>query len=522
MHSIPSFDGAFIATLLPSQLVLQSATTLDPLRTISLDPDYVSRVRCLRWSPPSSGALDNRSRRSWLAPEEQPSVPQRLLLADDDSVRVWDIYATNWHGVIDGAGGGLGKIAHVDFGCDADEVLVFSDFAVKLTIWSLTTGRSIDIRDPKFSSRGFGYRPRTGELALLTRPAACDVVTLHARTTYKVLGSFKPSTSDAQGLAWSPDGRWITIWDAPSTGLRVLIYTADGHLFRTYCGSADDGSGGLGVRSLEWSHAGDFLAVGDHDKRVILLNGITFSPIAYLVHPTTVDLPKVPVWAEQMPSGATRLFTRAVLPLSLPTSVHVAADPNAKIGISSIAFCSADGAMVATRSDHFPTTVWIWSTRQMLPLAILVHRSPVKSIEWHLSTTNLLMLCVNPEPLVYLWNSTWTAPRIIEVPLPKSHSRQDARWIRTEAISSATWQQERPKLMFRNGENFVVGSLDAGEWEDQLGDGEDRQGSSHSPHVEDGRGILNSPDSASDGRHGIWEAGGKIEDTFRFRTQVGG
>ena len=82
---------------------------------------------------------------------------------------------------------------------------------------------------------------------------------------------------DAQGLKWSPDGRWLAIWDAPSAGYRVCVYTADGHLYREYNGPAMGDAPGLGIRSVEWSPRGDFLAIGGFDRRVTFLSTRTVS-----------------------------------------------------------------------------------------------------------------------------------------------------------------------------------------------------------------------------------------------------
>jgi hypothetical protein len=60
---------------------------------------------------------------------------------------------------------------------------------------------------------------------------------------------------DAQGLKWSPDGRWLAVWDSASSGYKVFIYTPDGHLYRTYTGT-ENGFNGLGVKIIEWSPKG--------------------------------------------------------------------------------------------------------------------------------------------------------------------------------------------------------------------------------------------------------------------------
>ena len=73
----------------------------------------------------------------------------------------------------------MGRNVHVEFGANEDEVIVWSDFGASAKIWSLRTGREIEIRDPKFTGkegRGWGYRHygddldgREGTMAMLCR-----------------------------------------------------------------------------------------------------------------------------------------------------------------------------------------------------------------------------------------------------------------------------------------------------------------------------------------------------------------
>ena len=206
-----------------------------------------------------------------------PPARAHILLADDDTVRVYNAYDTQWSGVITGASSNFSKIANVEFGNTADEILIFSDFGVKATLWSLITSRGSEIRDPKFANKGYSYRPETGHLTILTRPKAHDVVMLLAPSTYEVLCIFTLATIDAQGLIWSPDGKWLVTWDAASSGYKVLVYTADGHLYRTMTGGQDANKIGLGIKTVAWSAAGAYLAVGGYDGRLALLNATTVS-----------------------------------------------------------------------------------------------------------------------------------------------------------------------------------------------------------------------------------------------------
>jgi hypothetical protein len=103
---------------------------------------------------------------------------------------------------------------------------------------NLTTSKSVDINSPKFyhpgnASKGFSYRPGTKNLALLTRSGGKDIISIHARESLEVMRSWHPETIDAQGIVWSPDGRWLAAWESASQGHRIFVYTADGHLYKT-------------------------------------------------------------------------------------------------------------------------------------------------------------------------------------------------------------------------------------------------------------------------------------------------
>ncbi len=290
LKSIPSLDGAFVASLSATSLELRSILNLETVRLVPLDAQFASRVSLIRWSlqrpnetragasglsPSGTHPVQNPQESSSLnGSHRYPKAPLRILLSDDKTVHIWDAYDEQWSAKIDGAGGGVGKVANAEFSHNGDEVLVFSEFGVKVTAWSLKSSRSVEIRDPKFSNRGFGYRPRTGHLALLTRPAAHDIITLHAPTNYKLVETFTLPTVDAQGLKWSPDGRWIAVWEAASI-YKVLLYTADGHLYRTYSGYSEKDTIGLGIKTVDWSPQGNFLAIGDYDNRVVLLSTVT-------------------------------------------------------------------------------------------------------------------------------------------------------------------------------------------------------------------------------------------------------
>jgi hypothetical protein len=131
-------------------------------------------------------------------------------------------------------------------------------------------------------------------LALLTRTGGKDVISVHAKDTLDVTRSWWPETIDAQGLCWSSDGRWLVIWESSSQGHRILVYTADGHLFKTWHGpiptSEEDTDIGLGagIKLFDWSRNGALVAVGDYSRRVTILSAPSFTETTSLFHTTAV------------------------------------------------------------------------------------------------------------------------------------------------------------------------------------------------------------------------------------------
>ena len=90
---------------------------------------------------------------------------------------------------------------------------------------------------------------------------------------------------DAEGILWSPDGRYLALWENPNLAFRVAIYTMDGRRQGAYevteMNEAADTDGtvagasnvstlgtGMGVKSACWHPASKLLALGGYDQKV--------------------------------------------------------------------------------------------------------------------------------------------------------------------------------------------------------------------------------------------------------------
>lgn len=264
---MPSPDGVLIAVIDRSQLLVRSSKDAKIVQQYDLLTGFATSCRFLRWYkvPKAKSTLQKGGD----GMSQELANRDRLILADDNRIIVFDIEKSEMYAEISGATC-LTKLANVEFGRIPDEVMVFSDFGFKIQIWSLTTKRAIEVKDPKLVPACYSYRPTTGHWALLTRPGARDTLMIMAPSTYEILTTVELTTVDACGVEYSPDGNWLAVWDTASFGYRMLLLTADGHLFKTY--SMTDDELNLGVRCVEWSPDGECLAVGDYDGRVTILD----------------------------------------------------------------------------------------------------------------------------------------------------------------------------------------------------------------------------------------------------------
>ena len=267
-------NGGLIATLQQSRLIISSSHSREVVRTFPLPQDFVSRCRFLRWYR-INGPTTDATKEQGNGRLEQPG---RILLADDDTIRIYDVKDPTWHVVIDKAASNFGRISDVAFGYITDEVVVVSDFGVKLTIWSLLTSRGVEIRDPKYLAMCYHHRPRTGHLAVLTRSVAQDVLMLLQPGSHELVNSVEMPTIDAQEVAWNPDGNWLAVRDTASSGYKILIYTADGHLYKTILSSGNDLDISLGVKCMQWIPSAATLAIGDHNGSIAIFSKNNVSP----------------------------------------------------------------------------------------------------------------------------------------------------------------------------------------------------------------------------------------------------
>lgn len=96
--------------------------------------------------------------------------------------------------------------------------------------------------------------------------------------SHELVKAVEMPTIDAQEVTWSPDGNWLATRDTASSGYKVVIYTADGHLYKTISNSVNDVDISLGVKCIQWSPSTGKLAIGDNNNGVTIFSKNNVGP----------------------------------------------------------------------------------------------------------------------------------------------------------------------------------------------------------------------------------------------------
>lgn len=264
--------------LTSSAIHVREVASMSTVRETSLPRHLTSPVASLQWSPSS----------------------RMLLVASAEEIHVFsaceeeDFRATIRSPVPPAA-----KLAYAGFGACDTEICVSASLGLKFAVFDIKSSRIVEIANPKFYTaasiqKGLSFRPHTGHLTVLTRVSGKDMISIHHPATKEIQRAWSPDTTDAQGLAWSPDGKWLAVWESAAHGHKVLFHHPDGSLYKTWSGpqvlvpTDAEAKLGPGARLLEFSADSRTLAIGDSSKRICLFNMPSVTESMRLQHPACI------------------------------------------------------------------------------------------------------------------------------------------------------------------------------------------------------------------------------------------
>ncbi|RKP37808.1 WD40-repeat-containing domain protein [Dimargaris cristalligena] len=354
-------DGKYLASSLKERLVIRDSLELGVLHTFICSYP----IQDIQWGPHSDYILSASYKQA--------------------KVDVWNLQDEKRHIDIEDAFCGMNSARWCP---DGIHIMVVSEFQVRLSIWSLLSGEAFYIQYPKYKDKGISYSSDDRFVAILERQESKDAVGVYSTDPWALQKQFTVDAIDIENIAWSPDDRYIAVWDS-NVDYKVFIYNPLGILKRTYRAYED----GLGIKSVTWDPFSQFLAVGSYDQQVRLLNTYNWSPFLTLKHPSKVTRPDV--------VSLNSYFELQDKYSNITTVVPDGTKPNPKLGIGFMEF-SYSGDYFCTRNDNMPNSLWIWDMKTLRLYAFIHMIDPIRTVRWNPASADILAFSCTAN-CVYLW-----------------------------------------------------------------------------------------------------------------------
>ena len=167
------------------------------------------------------------------------------------------------------------------------------------------------------------------------------------------------------------------------------------------------------------------------------------------------------VWQEQIVSSTAgpplHSFTKAIQSVS-PAGRPAKENQETKPSSPFLVFDSSS-ALIATRLEDMPSTIWVWDLAAAELRAVLLFHTPVVNLAWHPTIReSLLVRCEGDEyqHIAFVWDPLSEGPQTIDfgsrLPGANASGKSFASWLNTEAGSA-------PTVFFSDAKNYVLASV---------------------------------------------------------------
>lgn len=441
-------NGKFLASILSFRVIVRDAETLEIINLFN----FIDKIDKICWNGTSSLI-----------------ACASLKLA---TIQVWEISSseTPWTCRIDE---GIAGLTGMMFDPAGRNLITFSDFKLRVTVWDLVNKTAGYIQYPKYDDKGFSFRSDGKYFAIAERKDCKDSISIYDCEDWSMVKNFYPDTHDLDNIAWSPDGRYIAAWES-SLEYKIYIYFPDGRFVASYI--RDEPC--LGIKSVRWSPSSQFLAVGSYDQKLRLLNNYTWKPSIEFAHPVSIDAVDINVFKEVDSESKKKMSKWEAAAEQLNIRYHVVRPPlnistikvdldraNPKIGVGLFEF-SKDARWVTSRNDNMPNCIWIFDLMRLCQTALVTQSSysTVKLIKWNPVRAEIFVfLCsdgrkstttlsdvdhrpeAGPEGYVYLWNGRDV--EAIQVPAVNF------------TVSNLEWNSDGTSLVLMDKDKYCVSYL---------------------------------------------------------------
>ncbi|KAG1825806.1 quinon protein alcohol dehydrogenase-like superfamily [Suillus subaureus] len=402
----------FILNVVENTLIVRRTDTLQIARTWTVTaPSSTASILTNSKSTPSS--LDVSSE-GWISHAGWSCDSEYLFAASAKKgiVEVFKLRDENWNARIEAGVEGLLK---AEWAPDGRHILCFSQWGLRVTIWSLVTGNATYIQFPIHPDRGYAFRSDSRYFVLAERHRSKDAIGVYDTTDgYKLVRHFPVPTSNLSSLALSPTGNHIAIWEG-ILEYKLHILSLAGDVQGTFSPKPNPG---FGVRNAAWHPTGMFLAVAGWDDK-----GLTWSVAA------TLELSsKIPVgatlwrepsnWLETTQGRGFLSYERLQGPQTISLQRTDPTKSNPKSGAVQLEW-NKTGTLLLVRFENCPTVVHLYdfpaSSDPFVPRlrCVFQHSKSVLHAQWNPVRKGSLALC-SGSGSIYTWSDEWIGENGVE------------------------------------------------------------------------------------------------------------
>ncbi|KAK2465350.1 hypothetical protein APHAL10511_002704 [Amanita phalloides] len=433
----------FILTALQDSLIIRRSDTLRISRTWTLDaspsPTNALIASASKSKPASAATIAHITDSSithigWSCDSEYILA----ACAKRGTVHVFKLRDEEWNTRVDAGAEGLVK---AEWAPDGRTILCFSEWGIRVSAWSIVTGKATYMQFPVHPDRAYAFRSDGRYFVLAERHKSKDTLGVYdTSASYKLVRHFPLPTSSLASLALSPTGNHVAVWEG-LLEFKIHILTLTGEKLGSFVPEPDPG---FGVRSVAWHPSGAYLAVGGWNNKVYILESLTWSAVVTLDVSSRIPA-RVAIWRESS-NWLETTFGRGFIsyerlhgPLSINLNHIDLSKANSKSGVAHLSW-NTIGNLLLARFECAPTVIYIYSfpspQERFTPhlRSVLIHTQPVSQARWNPVRKGSLALCCGSQS-VYTWSDEWVGENgaeeemaeCIGVPT-RDFATKDLRW----------------------------------------------------------------------------------------------
>ena len=297
---------------------------------------------------------------------------------------------------------------------DSRKIILFNDFNVRLSIWSLVDKSTVYINSPKYNDKCITFCEKGNFMALGERQNGKDFIGIYFTGDFSLVSHFQVGTFDMCDIIWTKDATNLIVIDTPLE-VKFLVYSPTGNLIF----SGEPYLYGLGIEIAKLSNNSHTLGIGFNDGIMRLYNCMTnsFKEIIELNHNinTITNENLVTVFKEEEISpqltgknknkrglnsnsnnNISKNYTKYV-ECSFPYKLNTNNKLKSLQGIGAISLLewSLDSKFIASKYDAMPNIIFIWETSTLKLHTVIIQLHNIKNMKWSPKENILLIVTDN-------------------------------------------------------------------------------------------------------------------------------